>query len=183
MKPQLFRIACLGGVLLLTPAAVAKSGKEPAPPAAVIAELSACRAIADNSARLACFDSVTQKVDAAVASKELYVVDRAQVRKAKRSLFGLTLPDLGLLGGGDAKDAKDSNEISQIDTVVKSARETGDGNWLVVTEEGSTWLQTDGATLALNPRPGAKLTIKKAALGSFKMNVGSQPAVRVRRVI
>jgi len=56
-----------------------------------------------------------------------------------------------------------------------------DGNWILRMQDGAVWRQTDGAVLSRDPRPGSVVVIKKAALGSFMMDIDGQPAVRAHR--
>ncbi|MDP8913479.1 MAG: hypothetical protein M3N39_07885, partial [Pseudomonadota bacterium] len=66
--------------------------------------LSDCRSITDQTARLACYDREVAALDAAEARKDLVVVDREQLRKTRRTLFGLTLPDLSIFGDDSSED-------------------------------------------------------------------------------
>jgi hypothetical protein len=152
------------------------------PPPAVYAELAACRTLTESAARLACFDQATAKLADAVASNNIYMIDRAQVKETRKSLFGLTLPSLGIFGNGDGKGGADSDQISQLDSTITSVRQNIDG-WVVTLAEGSVWQQTDSALLGRDPKAGMAVIVKKAALGSFKMNVAGQPAIRVRRIL
>jgi hypothetical protein len=135
-----------------------------------------CRAIADEKARLACFDAAVASFEAAAASRELVVVDRKQIRESKRSLFGLNLPRLPIFGGGG-----DDEEIDSIEGVVASAFADGEGRWVVRLEEGGTWRQIDSTMLGRRPRAGSKVKINKAAMGSFMMRLDGQPGIRARR--
>jgi hypothetical protein len=167
---------------VVTAPALGKDKKDHAP-AELYAKLSACRTIADNAQRLACFDAAAAKLDAAVAANDVYMVDKAQVRQTRRTLFGLPLPDLGLFGGGggDDKDT-DKNEITQIDSTITSARMNADG-WVITIAEGSAWQQTDSKPLGVRPKPGMAVVVKRAALGSYRMNIDGQAAIKVKRII
>jgi hypothetical protein len=174
-----WKIAATLAVMTIASAGIAKEKPAPEPPA-LYAKLAACRTVGDATERLACFDKASAELDAAVAKNDVYMVDKQQVQKTRRTLFGLPLPDLGLFGGD--KDDADKDAITELESTVKSAS-MGDGGWRITIEEGSTWQQTDNIPLALSPKPGMPVSIKKAALGSFKMSVRKQPPVRVRRVI
>jgi hypothetical protein len=137
-----------------------------------------CRTITDKEARLACFDDAVAKLDTAIDRRDVVVVDREHIRQTKKTLFGLSLPDLNLFGGGD----KDVDEISAIDGVVVGVRMDANSAWIVQLEGGATWRQTDSRPLARDPRPGSKVVIKKAALGSYMMRIDGQNGIRVRRV-
>ena len=175
------RYVLIGTALVLAAgAAAAKNSSPPIQRPPAFEALVKCRAIAEDSARLRCFDQAAAALEQAAARRDLVIVDRAQVRQTKRTLFGLELPHLSIFGGNDDDKAE---EVSQIEGVVASAQETGAGRWSVTLEEGGTWVQTDDNVIAIPPRHGTKVVIKKAALGSYMMRVGSQPGVRVRRAL
>lgn len=160
--------------------ALSETSKHRPPPPELYSRLTACRGISADAERLACFDAALTKLDAAIASDEVYMADKAQIRETRKTLFGLPLPNLGIFGNGD-DDNKDANQVSQIDSAVKSASVGADG-FIVTLADGSTWRQVDGTPLGRSPKPGMAVTVKKAALGSFKMNVAGQSAVRVKRI-
>ena len=80
----------------------------------VIERITACRTIAASAERLACFDREVAALEAAADAREIAVVDREQVRRTRRSLFGLRLPDLGIFGDDD-----DEGEDSAATTMTK----------------------------------------------------------------
>lgn len=139
-----------------------------------------CRSIGDPMARLACYDEATVQLEAATSRRDVLVVDKAQIRRTKRTLFGLAIPNFNLFG--DAKGG-DEDEVVSVDGVVASARLDQDNRWIVQLEDGATWRQIDAKPLARRPRPGFKVQINRAALGSYMMQVEGQPGIRVRRVI
>ena len=137
-----------------------------------------CRAIADDAERLQCFDTAAANLQQAQERRDLVVVDRQQVRENRRRLFGLPLPDIGGLFGSD-----DEDEVDHIESTVASASQVDYGRWLVRLEDGSTWLQTDNEVLAARPRPGQRVRVNRASLGTYMMRVNNQPGIRVRRSI
>jgi hypothetical protein len=139
--------------------------------------LLACRGIADEKARLQCYDSAAAAMEQAADRRDLVVVDRKQVRETKRSLFGIDLPRLNLFGGGD----NDADEVKEVEGVVSAAYQNGDGRWVVKLADGATWAQIDNQTIALRPKPGQKVKIHRGAIGSYIMNVNGQPGVKARR--
>lgn len=141
--------------------------------APLLVAVTRCRAITESTARLACFDTSVAALDAAESSQAVIVVDQQQVRETKRSLFGITLPDVGLFGNG--------NDLPQIETTLTSATVDGAGRWSFVLADGARWTQTDDNTIASRPRPNDKVIIKRAALGSFRLSVGGQPGVKAKR--
>ena len=136
-----------------------------------------CRSVADATARLQCFDAAAANLQQAAERRDVVLVDRQQIRESRRRLFGLPLPRLGIFGDGDG----DEDEVSSIESTVASAHQGAYGRWVVRLQDGSTWAQTDNNTLASRPRPGQPVQVERGALGSFKMRVNNQPAVRVQR--
>jgi len=160
---------------LLPPAAVAQNPAREAPPAA-FARAVQCRAIANAQERLACYDREVAALEQAERSSEIRVVDRQQVSRTRRTLFGLTLPDINIFGGDN-----DGEAITEITSKLRSVSQDGNGKYLFELEDGARWRQIDTRNL-VNPRAGQPIRIRRAAMGSFLANVGSQTAVRVRRV-
>lgn len=164
-----------GGVAaMIASGAVAERALDTAQPATLQSLLS-CRAIADSAQRLACYDRAAQGFAEAVGKKDVVVIDRARAREAKKSLFGFSVPNFaGLFGGGD--------EVNQIESTVTAAFESGYDGWTIKLADGSTWTQTDGAPVALPPRRGDKVVVKRGTLGSYFVKVGSQPGFKAKRV-
>ena len=133
-----------------------------------------CRAITAADERLACFDRESAAMSAAIAKKDLVVVDREKARAAKRSLFGFSVSGFGgLFGGGD--------EVTQIESTVKSTGRNVDGGWIITLSDGSVWSQTDDWP-GLDPRPGKKVIVQRAALGSYRLSIPGQNGIKVKRI-
>jgi hypothetical protein len=140
-----------------------------------------CRAIADNVQRLACYDAQVGALDVAEQKKDLVVVDRAQMKETRKSLFGFTLPRLGIFGSGGDKEIK-ADDISEIDSLVESARPIAGGNWSIkLANDAGTWETLNALDAA--PKGGDKVHIKKAMMGSYLGSIGNfNRGVRFRRV-
>lgn len=159
---------------LASSAAAAKREMPPVP--AQFNRVVACSAITDPGQRLACFDKEVAAMSEAQRKGDFVAVDRSQIRKTRRSLFGLALPDLGVFGD-------DSDEAaSAIETTLKRVSQTPDGRWIFELAEGGRWLQLDSREFIVDPAPGHPIRIRRAAMGSYLANVNKQIAVRVRRV-
>ncbi len=142
--------------------------------------LIACRDEANPAARLACFDRNAAVLDAAAKSRDIIVADKAEVRQARRGLFGFTMPSLKIFGGDD--DDGDGDKIKEIETTIKAARPYDYGQWRITLADGAVWEQIDSRPVALDPRPGNAIKIKQGVLGSFLASIAGQPAIKVRRV-
>jgi hypothetical protein len=162
-------------LLIATPTAVIAAPAPPKP--AGFQKMIDCRAIAEPGARLACFDREVAAVANAEARQDLVVIDRAKVRTARKTLFGLSVPDLGIFGGGD-----DEEGVNRIEGELAAVGRNADGRWTFRLADGARWIQADSRELGVDPAPGQKIAIRKAAMGSFLANVNKQIAIRVRRV-
>jgi hypothetical protein len=166
-------IACTAICCVLVPgAAVAAAKKVERSP--LVAEVTGCRSIADAAARLSCFDRSVAALAAAETRQDVVVMDRQQVRDARKSLFGIGLPDLNLFAGSD--------DIDHIDATIADTQVDGSGHWTFRMADGARWVQTDDYPIARRPRANDKVVIRRAALGSFRLSVAGQPAVKAHRV-
>ncbi|HEX8262885.1 MAG TPA: hypothetical protein VF547_08435 [Allosphingosinicella sp.] len=173
-------VIAVAAAALAAPAALpAQKAKPQARPEAFEA-LVRCRALADDAARLRCFDSAAATLQQQAENRDLVVVDRKQIQETKRGLFGLDIPNLNPFGGGGDDGVE---EIKSIESTIRSAMQDGDGRWIVTLEDGSTWAQTDSYPFAVNPKRGHKVKVVKASMGSYMMRVNNQPGVRAKRRI
>lgn len=162
--------------LIAAVAATGLSARKPAPsaPPAIVNSLLGCRTIVDPTQRLACYDRNSGAIAEAISKKDLVVIDKERATEAKRSLFGFSVPSFaGLLGGG---------ELNQIEGTVADAAQNGDGNWVIRLGDGSVWAQTDGTPVALEPRRGDKVTVRRGTLGSYFFRLGNQPSFKAKRI-
>lgn len=151
-------------LLVLTNEAAAQSSIAPPPQ---LQSLLACRQVADAGERLACFDRQAAAFEEARAKREVVVVDREQVRSSQRSIFGLTLPRIPLLGNGGSRGEDEAAGVpNEISGTIRSVRETREGKWLVGVDE-AVWQTTEVAVFEGPPRVGTKVTIRRGSLGSF----------------
>lgn len=145
-----------------------------------IQELYACRDIAESAARLACFDREVGELSNADAAREITFADRATMKKARRGLFGFSLPNLGGLFGGD-DDSDKEDKITAIDTTIEAVSMDKSGKYRLTVEGGAVWVQIDGVGTVREPRAGQKINIKAAAMGSYFAKIEGQRPFRMRR--
>lgn len=142
---------------------------------ALIQGLAACRGIAEETARLACYDAASGRLADAVERKELVFLDRQEVSQTRRSLFGFSMPNIPFLRDGGAEE-------SEIETTIASATSLGQGKWQIRLEDGAVW-QTNETWLGLSdPRPRQKIVIRRGALGNYFLRINGQRGLRGRRI-
>ena len=160
--------------LAATPAA---SQDTPGQSSAIADGLTACRSITEANARLACFDAAAARFADARDAKEIVVLDRGDVQRAKRSLFGFSLPRIRLFGGSDA----DEPEVQEIESTLTGARSAGGNRWDLTLADNTRWQTTD-ANSTFFPRQGQSVKIEAGILGSYSAKIGSGRAVKVKRI-
>jgi hypothetical protein len=152
------------------------AAQTPAARTAVLQGLMDCRKVQGDAARLACFDAAAAAMDAAEAKGDIVVVDREQARAARRQAFGFSLPSLAIFDRGETPE-----DLDRVSAAIARAYQQGDGKWVVELDGGAVWLQTDSEPLPRAPKAGSRAEIRKAAMGSYFMNIDGQRALRMRR--
>ena len=175
-------------VLLLTFAFLAAGPAGAAEPklpqgSPIISGVTACQAVTDPQQRLACYDSAVSKLKAATDQRDVVVIDKEQLRKTRRSLFGFSLPDLpSIFGGGDDDDdEKDAPEFQTLESRIANVRSIMPGKWTMVLSDGAVW-QFSEIDRNVEPERGNTILIKRGPLGNFMANIDGQRAVRVERI-
>ena len=175
------RIAIASGfiatLLIGGPSLAQEKAPVPANPPVSVSEMMGCRAMTDDAARLACYDRTVGNLQQAVAAREVVIVNSAEVKKARRSLFGFTLPDLSIFGGKD-----DTPEVKEIRTKIASVRSLGYNKWQIRLEDGATWETTEGFHDGDIPGVGDAIRITKGAFGNYFLAVSGGGSVRARRL-
>lgn len=179
-----------GGVGALAAAAAAPAASTAA---VVIQRMIACHAKTDDKDRLACYDAAVSDLISSVQTTspgggepstpakplggDVLVIDREQVRAARRQAFGFDLSALSVFDRGDKPEV-----IDKVSTTVERAYLQGDGHWLLDMTDGAEWVQTDEEKMWKAPAKGSKAEIRKASMGSYFINIDGQRAIRAKRV-
>ncbi len=170
-------VAGAGGLLAAgtaTPVSAQEAAQEPD----YLAALKACRAIKDEDDRLKCYDAKVGAMVSASEAGDVRIVDREDVRRTRRQLFGFTVPDLDILEG-DEQD-KESSEL--LETTITSARQLTNKAWRFTTAEGAVW-EINNAPARLAPiKPQDKVIFKRASLGFYFIRINGQMGVKGKRI-
>jgi hypothetical protein len=125
-----------------------------------LTEISRCSAIADASERLRCYDAAAPRAKQALAPKP--------------EDFGRPAPP------------PPTAEVAEITAVVRELSKTAHGRAVFVLDNGQTWRQLDGDSVAVQePDPGKALnvTISRGLFGSYNLAIaGRNGIVKVRRL-
>jgi hypothetical protein len=166
-------------VAALLAAASPALAKEAPAPSPLVTAIDRCRQIADPTQRLACYDSAAGALVKATSSGDVTVVDRTDVRRVRRSLFGFSLPKLPFFSG----DTTAAEAQSQLDSTITTVRALNNGYYrIVIADNNAVWETTDDSISFDAPRPGQKVTIVRGPLGSYFLRINGQVGVRGHRV-
>ncbi len=160
--------------------AVADAAPKVQPRPEIFTRLLDCRAVADSAQRLACYDRQVEAIDSAAKRDEVVVLDREELKKTRKSLFGFSLPKLPFLGGGEGKE-DDAPESLSLESTIAGLSSLGYGKWAIRLEDGAEWQLTEALTNR-TPKTGMKVEIKRAAMGSFLLSINGWHSVRAKRV-
>lgn len=162
-------------------AAFAQASNRPAagtqPENPLVKALEACRQIPDPARRVACYDAASNALVQATTTGQVRVVDRNEVRRARRSLFGFSLPRLPWFSGDDSVNDPDD----RLDSTIKSVA-VQNGRFRIVLADNAVWETTENKLNYIVPRPGQKITIIKGVLGNYFLQIDGQVGLRGRRL-
>ncbi len=175
----MIRHAALGAVAVALIASGAQAQrKAPPPQSPLVNSLAACRTQKDDAARLRCYDAAAAALTDAAAAGNVVVVDQQDLRKARRSLFGFSLPKLPFFGGDRSAD----DVPDELTAKVTDARGIGYGKYRIRLEDGALWETTESSSAIRDPRSGDTVVIKRGTLGSYMMRIAGQRGLRAKRV-
>lgn len=146
----------------------------------LIASLARCLDVREDTSRLACTDVAARRLVDAARRKEVVLVDRQEVTKTRRSLFGFSLPRIGLFGRDGPDKAED--EIDQVEAAITKVVELGYGKYAITVDSGARWNTTEAWEGPTRPAAGLTATIKRGTLGGYFLKIGKTRAVRAIRV-
>jgi hypothetical protein len=175
------RLLAMRGLLIVAAlfAAGPIAAKDKAVPSPLVTAIDRCRQIADPTQRLACYDSAAGALVQAANTGAVAVVDQNEIRQARHSLFGFTLPKIPFFAGDSTADEAQR----QLDTTITSVRPLSNGYYrIVIADNNAVWETTESNISFDPPRPGQKISILRQPLGSYFLRINGQVGVRGRRV-
>ena len=144
----------------------------------IIDKLAECTQIASESDRLACFDREVGELVGATEEGEVRIVETEDITKARRRLFGFSLPKVGLFGGDD-----DEDEVTELVSTITKVRQVGRGEWHFWIEEGDAqWRIKNTSIRARAPEVGDEVEFKPATMGTYWIRVNGRKGARGNRI-
>ena len=189
--------------LTLVALAAASPGRAAPATQDLLEAASHCAGIADDHARLACYDSLAPRVkDALAAPPAALPGNRAPTTDEQRSWFGF---DLGGLFGASPEQqttpaqfgndklpethAKEETAAATVDSITAGVTDvafTPFGRFIVFLDNGQVWRQIEGDTdraVFKKPAKNNKVTISRGFIGSYNLTLNdSAKLFKVTRV-
>ncbi|MCP5384290.1 MAG: hypothetical protein H6920_07185 [Sphingomonadaceae bacterium] len=179
MKLRLCRILLVSAPLTMLPLTSTLAQEQPSTAAETnyLESLKACQNITSDAERLECYDEAVGRVVTASDEGEVRLVDRDDVEKTRRGLFGFTLPKLRLFGDGE------EGEMDLLESKVTRVISVRGDTVVFEIEEGSVWRMTDApARVIRRLEVGAPVVFKKAALGTYFIRVDGLTGIKGKRI-
>lgn len=148
---------------------------------ALVSAIAACRTVPVDQ-RLGCYETTSAALVAAREQRQIRIVDRETMQRAKRSLFGFSLPHLNLFGTGQEDPRADSDtDVKEVTGTIAKVQEASYGLYAFSLAEGGVW-QSLSQSPMFEPKAGDKVTIKAGMLGHYTAKIGNGRSVDVKRV-
>jgi hypothetical protein len=149
-----------------------------------------CAGMADQDARLSCYDAAMRAAG--------YSPKPAEVAAEKRKRFGLSFPKIGAIkkearqegaqaaapAGAPApsEPAKTEEDEGRVTVTLDDVAILQPSKHLLLfTTDGAIWAQTDNETVAPLPKSGQTITIRRNAFGGYFCQFDKRTAVRCER--
>lgn len=159
--------------------AKSKGDKKGATPSPLVTAIDRCRQMTDPTQRLACYDSAANALVTATNTGAVAIVDQNEIRQARHSLFGFTLPKIPFFSGDDTADEAQR----QLDSTITSVQALNNGYYRIVIADNNAVWETNESSISFDaPRKGQKITIVRGALGNYFLRINGQLGVRGRRI-
>lgn len=179
MRKAILAVGLAASVAMIVAGGAAAKDRSPPRKSPLVDAIAACRQIADPAQRLACFDQASGALVAATDKGDVSVVDRSELRQARRSLFGFNMPKLPFFSGD--KSADDVSD--KLVTKVTQVKELGHNRYAVRVAEGNALWETLESYGAFHmPKVGESVEINRGPLGSYILRFGRQRGVKGRRI-
>jgi hypothetical protein len=163
----------------------------------ILEAMGTCAAVADDKARLACYDTLSPRLKDALATPPA-TLQHPPTKQEQESWFGFDIGSLFGLGssakqttpqqfgsettpqGQAAQAVVETEEINSITAVVTDYSFGPFGKFIVFLDNGQIWRQAEGETdqarFLRNPQDN-KIAISRGAFGSYSMQINSSNKV------
>jgi len=136
-----------------------------------------CKAITDDTARLACYDAATGRSDAG------YITASSAGTAAAAANAGAAQPGAAVAAAGSTTPSPvaATKPANSFESRIRSATRLPAGTWVIALEDGTSWIQADSSQEWIVFEPGDAVVVSRGAMGAwFLKKSGSNRTFRVR---
>ena len=173
MLKRLLAVALSMGVSATAGAQASSPGSQP-----IVDRLLACRSVTVPAARLECFDRESKGLSGAIQRRDLALIDRDDLERSRRTMFGFTSPDHKMMERAIRRPA--AAPLNH-DGVVRSVSALTFGHYAITLADGAVWRNVD--LLDSSPPVGVPVHIDRTPFGAYLLkmpNFTGVHAVRMR---
>lgn len=134
--------------------------------------LNQCSRVTAESQRLACFEDGLRQLREMRSSGQIQIIVREDELKAAEANFGKSQP----------AQPRTVEPPQRLESTIQSSSVNSNGKRIYTLANGSIWEQTDQNPARITPRIGTAVVVRPGALGSYFIQVGNAPEIRVRRI-
>lgn len=146
---------------------------------AMVRLMAECAKIEEIGARAACYDKTVEAARLIEEARAGVTTPKASVpATAERPASGFGSQSLP-----KPEPVRESRSAEQIEALVRAARRTEPGIYLLTLEDGAQWRFVEAVPASYDPpRAGSEIELRSGSLGSFLMRYANQRSIRVQRV-
>ena len=174
-------LTCTGiGAALLWSASASAQEKNDLESSPLVGKLATCTAITDDAERLACFDKEVGAFVGAANEGDVKVVEREEINKARKKLFGYSVPDAGIF---KANSKEEKEQAKRLTSTITKVRQVSSKEWHIWIEEGDArWRLKNNSIRFKAPKVGDTVEFKPATMGTYWIRVNGRKGVRGQRI-
>ncbi|MEL7218541.1 MAG: hypothetical protein AAGK01_08940 [Pseudomonadota bacterium] len=111
---------------------------------------------------------------------EVKVVEKEEINKARKKLFGYSVPDAGIFKA-QSKEEKEANK--RLTSTITKVRQVSSKEWHIWIEEGNArWRMKNNSIRFRAPKVGDTVEFKPATMGTYWIRVNGRKGVRGNRI-
>jgi hypothetical protein len=139
------------------------------------ASITRCKAITDDTARLACYDAATGRSDAG------YITASSAGTAAVAANATAAGPGTAAAGSAAPSPAAATKPTNSFESRIRTATRLPAGTWVIALEDATSWIQADSSQEWIVFKAGDAVVVSRGAMGAwFLKKSGSNRTFRVR---
>lgn len=139
-----------------------------------ISDLKTCQTIADDAARLSCYDAAVGTVVTASEEGAVRIISEEEVVKTRRGLFGLGIDLFGSTG--------EEGDLDLFESIITNVSVSGNTVYITIEDGAAVWQIKNARSRTKRAEPGDPVIFKKAALGSYFVRIDGNIGERGTRI-